>query len=115
MAIEGIGSQTNELMRHMLFTLLLAGQFGFSPEYILMAVFLVHAVSMLVPYPMSHAIIDRAKSAAMLGLVNVALVVAWLVPITTPIITAAFVAAYICSFIVGSVGWRNKPAVISLR
>ncbi len=107
-AIEGIGSQTNELMRHMLFTLLLAGQFGFSPEYILLAVFLVHAVTMLVPYPMPHPIIDRAKSAAMLGLVNVVLVVAWLVPITTPIITAAFVAAYTCSFIVGWVGRPRK-------
>lgn len=113
-AIEGIGSQTNELMRHMLFTLLLAGQFDISPEYILMAVFLVHSVSMLVPHPMPHPIIDRAKSAAMLGLVNVALGIAWLVPITTPIITAAFVAAYIYSFIVGLVGWRNKLAVNTL-
>ncbi len=111
-AIEGIGSQTNELMRHMLFTLLLAGQFGFSPEYILLAVFLVHAVSMLVPYPMPHPIIDRAKSATALGLVNVALVIAWLVPVTTPIITAAFVAAYMYSFIfvVGWVGWWRKPS-----
>ena len=108
MEIETIGSQTNELMRHMLFTLLLAGQFGFSPEYILMAVFLIHAVSMVVPYPMPHPIINWAKSATMLGLINVALVVAWLVPITTPIITAAFVVAYIFSFIVGSVKWRNK-------
>ena len=53
-AIEGTGSQTNELMRHMLFTLLLAWQFDFSPEYILMAVFLIHSVSMLVPHPMPH-------------------------------------------------------------
>ena len=110
-AIEGTGSQTNELMRHMLFTLLLAGQFGFSPENILMAVFLIHAVSMVVPYPMPHPIINWAKSATMLGLINVALVVAWLVPITTPIITAAFVVAYIFSFIVGSVKWRNKSDV----
>ncbi len=107
-AIEGIGSQTNELMRHMLFTLLLAGQFDFSPEYILMAVFLVHSVSMLVPYPMHHPIIDRAKSATMLGLVNVALVAAWLVPILTPVVTAAFVAAYIYSFIARWVGWPRK-------
>jgi hypothetical protein len=79
-----------------------------------MAVFLVHSVSMLVPFPMPHPIIDRAKSAAMLGLVNVALVIAWLVPITTPVITAAFVAAYIYSFTVGLVGWRNKLAVKTL-
>ena len=113
-ATEGTGSQTNELMRHMLFALLLADQFDFSPEYILIAVFLIHAVSMLVPYPMPHPIVDRAKSATALGLVNVALVVAWLVPITTPIITAAFVAAYIYSFIVGSVRWQNKLGVKTL-
>ena len=113
-ATEGTGSQTNELMRHMLFALLLAGQFDFSPEYILIAVFLIHAVSMLVPYSMPHPILDRAKSATALGLVNVALVAAWLVPITTPIITAAFVAAYIYSFIVGSVRWQNKLGVKTL-
>ncbi len=107
-ASEGTGSQTNELMRHMLFTLLMAGQFDFSPEYILMAVYLVHAVSMLVPYPMPHPIIDPAKSAAMLGLVNVALVAAWLVPVVTPIVTAAFVTAYIYSAIVGWVGRSSK-------
>ena len=50
----------------------------------------------------------------MLGLVNFALVAAWLLPILTPVVTAAFVAAYIYSFIVGSVGWRNKLAVKTL-
>ena len=114
-AIEGTGSQTNELMRHMLFALLLAGQFDFSPEYILGAVFLIHSVSMLVPFPMPHPIIDQANSAAKLGLVNVVLVVAWVVPVTTPFITAAFAAAYIFAFIVGSVGWRNKLAVKTLH
>ena len=111
-AIAGTGSQTNELMRHMLFTLLLAWQFGFSPEYVLTAVFLIHSVSMLVPRPMPHPIIDWAKSAAALGLVNVALAAAWLVPYVSPIVTAAFVAAYIYSFIfvLGGAGWRQKPS-----
>ena len=110
-AIAGTGSQTNELMRHMLFTLLLAWQFGFSPEYVLIAVFLIHSVSMLVPRPMPHPIIDWAKSAAALGLVNVALGAAWLVPHVAPIVTAAFVAAYMYSFkcVVGGAGWRRKP------
>ena len=110
-AIEGTGSQTNELMRHMLFTLVLAGQLGFGPEYILIAVFLIHSASMLVPHPMPHPIIKWAKSAVTLGVVNVALVAAWLVPIVTPIVTAAFVAAYMYSFVfvVGWVGWRRKP------
>ena len=109
-ATEGTGSQTNELMRHMLFTLLLAWQFDFSPEYILMAVFLIHSVSMLLPHPMPHPIIKWAKSAVTLGIVNVALAAAWLVPVVTPIVTAAFVAAYMYSFIfvVGWVGWWRK-------
>ena len=107
-ATEKTGSQTNELMRHMLFALLLAGQFDISPEYILIAVFLIHSVSMLVPYPMPHAIIDRAKSAAMLGLVNVALLVAWLVPITTPVVAAAFIGAYLYAFLTGVVHRRVR-------
>ncbi|MCZ6885111.1 MAG: CDP-alcohol phosphatidyltransferase family protein [Alphaproteobacteria bacterium] len=111
-AIGETGSQTNELMRHMLFTLLLAGQFNFSPEFILMAVFLIHSVSMLLPQPMPHPIIMWAKSAVTLGIVNVALAAAWLVPMVTPIVTAAFVAAYLYSFIfvVGWVGWWRKPS-----
>jgi phosphatidylglycerophosphate synthase len=113
-SVGGIGSQTNELMRHMLFALLLSGLFNISPEYILVAVFLMHSVSMVLPFSMPHFIIDRANSPTLLGLVNITLVVAWLVPITTPIISAAFVAAYVNSFIVGSVGWRNKLAVDTL-
>ena len=113
-ATEGRGSQTNELMRHMLFALLLAGQLDFSPEYILTALFLIHAVSMLVSYKMPHPIIDGAKSAAMLGLVNVALVAAWLVPMVTPVVAAAFIGTYVYSFIVGWVSWRREVGVKTL-
>lgn len=109
-AVTGTGSQTNELMRHMLFALLLAGQFGFSPEYILIAVFLIHAVSMLLPWHLPHPIIDNANTATRLGLVNITLLAAWLLPLLTPVIAAAFGAAYIYAFIVGSVGWQKKPA-----
>lgn len=105
------GSQTNELMRHMLFALLLAGQFGFSPEYILVALFLVHSVSMLAPCTMPHAIIMRADSASKLGLVNIALLAAWLLPAVTPVIAAAFIGAYLYAFVVGWVGLWSKPAV----
>ena len=109
-AVTGTGSQTNELMRHMLFALLLAGQFGFSPGYILIAVFLVHAVSMLLPWHLPHPIIDNANTATRLGLVNITLLAAWILPFLTPVIAAAFAAAYIYAFIVGSVGWQKKPA-----
>ncbi len=109
-ATEGTGSPTNELMRHMLFTLLLAGQFNFEPEYILFAVFLIHSVSMLVPYPMPALIRKRVESAAAIGLVNAALVAAWLAPIVTPIVAAAFLATYMYSFVLGWAGWRKSRA-----
>jgi phosphatidylserine synthase len=108
---RAVGSQTNELMRHMLFALLLAGQFNISPEYILISVFLIHSISMVLPYPMPHFIIDRASSPILLTFVNVSLVIAWLLPITAPIIAMVFVIAYINSLIVGSVGWWNKLAL----
>ena len=107
---NGNGSPTNELMRHMLFILLLAGQFDFSHGYILIALFLIHSVSMLVPYPMPYLIIKRANSAVMVGLVNVALVAAWLVPMVTPVVAAAFIGTYVYAFIVGWVSWRREVA-----
>ena len=105
---NGPGSPTNELMRHMLFVLLLAGQFGFEPEYILIAVFLTHSVSMLVPYPMPDLIIKRAKSVTAVGLVNVALVAAWLMPPVTPVVAAAFIGTYLYSLATGAVRWPNE-------
>ena len=111
---NGNGSPTNELMRHMLFILLLAGQFDFSHGYILIAVFLIHSVSMLVPYPMPVLIIKRANSAVMVGLVNVALVAAWLVPMVTPVVAAAFIGTYVYAFIVGWVSWQREVGVKTL-
>jgi phosphatidylserine synthase len=111
--IGGTGSQTNELMRHLLFTLLLAAQFDLSPEYILMAVFLLNSVTMLVPYNMPNPIIDGAKSAKMLGLMNAALLAAWFVPITTPIVAAAFLLAYLYSLIVGWIARAKVPSSAS--
>ncbi len=102
-AFAGQGSQTNELMRHILFALLLAGQFNFSPEYILAAIYLIHAMTMVVPYRMPHPIIDAATTTTRLALVNVALVAAWLVPAITPVIAAAFVGSYLYAFFAGSI------------
>ncbi len=101
----GTGSPTNELMRHMLFVLLLAGQFGFEPESILIGAFLLHSASMLAPFKMPALLRSRAKSAAMVGLVNVALVAAWLMPPATPVVAAAFIGAYLYAFVAGAVRW----------
>ncbi len=104
----GTGSPTNELMRHMLFVLLLAGQFGFEPDYTLIAVFLLHSGSMLVPVKMPALLRSRAKSAAMVGLVNVALVAAWLMPFVTPVVAAAFMGTYLYAFATVIVGWPKQ-------
>ncbi len=107
-ATEGTGSPTNELMRHILFTLLLAEQFNFEHEYILVAVFLIHSVSMLASFPMPALIRKRAKSAVAIGLVNVALVTAWFAPISAPLVAMAFLATYMHSFVLGWIGWRKS-------
>ena len=103
--VVGNGSPTNELMRHLLFTLLLVQTLDFKPEFVLIIVFLLHSVSMLVPYKMSALIRARIKSATAIGLVNVALVAAWLVPIMTLPVAAAFIVTYFYSFVVGGVQW----------
>ena len=104
----GIGSPTNELMRHMMFVLLLAGQFNFEPETILIPAFLLHSVSMLVPFRLPGLLRSQAQSAAMVGLVNVALVVAWLMPPATPVVAAAFIGTYLYAVVAGTVRWSKE-------
>ena len=57
----GGGSPTNELMRHLLFALLLAETLGFDPGPVLIPVFLLHSVSMQVTFRMS-ALIQSGRS-----------------------------------------------------
>ncbi len=109
--VSGNGSPTNELMRHLLFTLLLAQTHVFEPELVLAIILLLHSVSMLVPYKMSAMIRAQTKSATAVGLVNVALLVAWLVPTMTLTIAAAFIVTYLFSFVFWGGQWlrqRNK-------
>ena len=104
-AASGGGSPTNELMRHLLFILLLEQHLGFEFESMLILLFLLHAVSMLVPYKMPGLIRGWAKSATAVGVVNAVLIVAWLIPSTTLFFAAAFVLTYLYSFIVEGVRW----------
>ena len=107
--VSGNGSPTNELMRHMLFMLLLVPTLGLEPELVLTIVFLLHSTSMLVPYKMSALIRAQTKSATVVGLINVSLLAAWLVPIMTLPIAAAFIITYLYSFVVGGGQWlRTK-------
>ncbi len=107
-AVTGTGSPTNELVRHMFFILLLAQIFDFAPAPLLIAAFVLHTVSMLVPYRMPWLVRSLTKSATASGLLNVSLVVAWLVPYTTPLIAAAFLLGYLLSFVWGGIGWINQ-------
>ena len=103
-----VGSPTNELMRHLLFVLLAANYFEFAPAPILISVILLNSISMLAPLPMPYMIRSLAKSVPAVGLVNVALLMAWLIPLTTPIIAFCFFASYLVSFSAGGIQWFKR-------
>ncbi len=104
-AATGTGSPTNELVRHMFFILLLQQIFSFTPMPLLIAAFLFNSVSMLAPFRMPWMIRSLTKSATAVGLVNVALVVAWLVPYAALPIAAAFLLSYLLSFASATIWW----------
>ena len=68
---------------------------------------------MLEPYRMPWLIRSLTTSATAIGLLNAALIVAWLVPSTTPLIAAAFILTYLSSFAWGAVrsSARGTPGV----
>ena len=107
-SVGGVGSPTNELIRHMFFVLLMARIFDFEGSLILIAVFALHTVSMLAPFRMPYLIRSLTKSAFTIGMVNVALVVAWLLPYAAPVVAASFVVTYLASFGVGGIRWLRK-------
>ncbi|MEO1970625.1 MAG: CDP-alcohol phosphatidyltransferase family protein [Pirellulaceae bacterium] len=106
--VTGTGSPTNELIRHVLLLLIVAKIFNFNPSPYLAAIFAFHAVSMIVPFKMRFLIRGMAKSALAIGMVNVALLVAWLSPNAAPIVAASFFVTYLASFVVGGIRWKNQ-------
>jgi phosphatidylserine synthase len=96
---KGTGSPTNELIRHVFFALLLADMFSFNPAWPLIAIFLLNTVSMHIPYPMLYMVRSLARTATLVGIVNVLLISAWLFPYALPIIAGCFFSAYLYSFI----------------
>jgi len=110
----GNGSPTNELMRHMLFILLLAQIFGMAPEIYLILIFIVHSLTLVAPFKLPILIRGLAKTATTVTLVNLALVVAWLIPSLTPFIAAGFITTYLYSFVIGGKRWlkeEEKPCL----
>jgi phosphatidylserine synthase len=106
--VTGSGSPTNELMRHMLFVLLLTQMFDVDPGLYLVLTFIFHSVTMLVPFKLTVLIRGLAKTATAVTFVNLALVAAWLIPAVTPLIAAAFIITYLYSFIVGGLQWLRE-------
>ena len=104
----GTGTPTNELMRHILLLTVLQVSFGFDIIPYLVAVFLLNSASMLVPFAMPHLVRSKAKTATSILWVNVALAVAWRVPVTVPIVSAVFLGTYLYSFVVCGVGWLRR-------
>ncbi|NOY71600.1 MAG: hypothetical protein GXP14_04365 [Gammaproteobacteria bacterium] len=104
----GNGTPTNELMRHLLFVLLLTQMFDVAPTIFLVLLFLLHSVSLVAPYKFPMLVRGKANSDFAVGSVNVALLVAWLVPIATPIIAAVFISTYLYSFVKEGHGWLNE-------
>ncbi len=104
----GGGSPTNELMRHILFALVITQYFELAPEPFLATAFVLNIVSMQVPYPLRYSIRSLATSATEVAGVNVALGVAWFFPITASTNAACFMATYFYSLAGGALSWPWK-------
>jgi phosphatidylserine synthase len=100
-SLAGNGSPTNELIRHLLLLLLVVEYWGFDPIPWLVVLLVLHSISMLATFPMPYMIRSMSKSATAITLVNIALVVAWLIPMTTTMIAACFGLTYLFAFIMG--------------
>ncbi|MFP6662592.1 MAG: CDP-alcohol phosphatidyltransferase family protein [Deltaproteobacteria bacterium] len=106
----GTGSPTNELIRHIFFALIIATHLDIAAEPILSMVLILNAVSMQVPYPLVFSIRSLATSTPAVGLVNLALGVAWILPVTALPIGAAFAGTYLYSLGQGAILWRQQNA-----
>lgn len=106
--VTGSGSPTNELMRHMLFVLLLTQIFDVDPRLYLVLIFILHSATMIVPFKLTVLIRGLAKTATAVIFVNIALVAAWLIPAVTSLIALSFITTYLYSFIVGGLHWLKE-------
>ncbi len=103
------GSPTNELVRHMLFILLLTEIYTLDATPYLIVAFILNAISMSAPLPMPYLLRSMTKSAVAIAVINLALLSAWRLPISTPVIAACFFVTYVLSFIAGAIRWLAPP------
>lgn len=92
------GSPTNELMRHIFFVLILSDIFTFNPEYTLVVVLILNTISMSSSKKMTTMLRSQAKTAFLVILVNVSLVLSLLLPILSLYIALMFFVTYLYAF-----------------
>ena len=102
------GSATNELMRHMLFLLVLEIYFDVQIEYYLMIVFCIHSLTLIAPFPMSKQLRALSNSFWYLCLINLSLGMALFFPVAAPFIMAAFMLTYLYSFLSSGFTWIGR-------
>ncbi len=108
-AAPASGSPTNELVRHMLFILLLTEIYTLDATPYLIVAFILNAISMSAPLPMPYLLRSMTKSTLAVAMVNLALLSAWLFPISTPLIAACFFATYALSLATATIRWFAPP------
>ncbi len=102
------GSQTNELMRHLLFWLLAERAFGFDIKLAVTATLGLHAATMVAPFPMPWLLRTLATGLFPIALINVGLVLAWKVPQAIVPVAALFGLSYLASIPAGIVLSRRS-------
>lgn len=93
------GSPTNELMRHIFFVLILSNIFTFNPDYILVVVLILNTISMSSSKKMTFMLRSQAKTASLVILVNISLILSLLSPILSPYIAFIFFITYLYAFL----------------
>jgi MFS superfamily sulfate permease-like transporter len=85
-------------MRHIFFVLILSDIFTFNPEYILVVVLILNIISMSSSKKMTTMLRSQAKTAFLVILVNVSLILSLLLPILSPYIAFIFFVTYLYAF-----------------
>lgn len=97
--VPATGSPTNELMRHIFFVLILSNIFTFNPDYILVVILILNTISMSSSKKMTSMLRSQAKTASLVILVNISLILSLLLPILSPYIAFIFFITYLYAFL----------------
>jgi len=112
-SIAGEGSQTNELLRHAMFILLIGEMVELNVVPVLAVIFLMNSISMLLPIRLPFMFAHYAKTPASMAWFNISLMLAYWVQPLTYLIGAAFFMTYIYSFSKALIDMAVKERVLS--